>query len=201
MSVLSLFTVRVGNLHFSSKSLILKRDCEQSAHVAHYKRATVNNLLMLLFTKEQREQINLVALLKRAIWVIRSWFQQIVCKNERIAQNISFFVCYWQFPPVYRVGNLLTGFKSKSLVFWEKMSKWAIHSKKMSDSLIFGERPERFLHSCSFLVSDLSDLLTVAHFWWATWVNHSHRSFLVSDLSDSLKSLFKKEGMSKSLIF
>ena len=32
--------------------------------------------------------------------------------------------------------------------------------KKMSDLLIFGEQPERFAHGRSFLVSDLSDLLT-----------------------------------------
>ena len=49
------------------------------------------------------------------------------------------------------------------------------HWKILSDLLI-----------CSFLVSDLSDSLTVAHFWWATWANCSHRSFLVSDLSDLL---------------
>ena len=165
MSVLSLFTGRVGNSLFSSKSLILKRDCEQSAHVAHYKRATANNLLMLLFTKEQREQINLVALLKRGIWVIRLWFQQIVCKNERIAQNISFFVCYWQFPPVYRVGNLLTGFKSKSLQknerfahFW--WATWAI----LTQLLIFSKWPEWFTHSRSFLVSNLSESLTSLFF-------------------------------------
>ena len=34
--------------------------------------------------------------------------------------------------------------------------------KKTSDSLI-----------CSFLVSDLSDLLMVSHFWWVTWANCS----------------------------
>ena len=33
----------------------------------------------------------------------------------------------------------------------------------MSDSLIFGERPERFAYGRSFLVSDLSELLMVAH--------------------------------------
>ena len=32
--------------------------------------------------------------------------------------------------------------------------------KKMSNSLIFGEQPERFAHGCSFLVSDQRDTLT-----------------------------------------
>ena len=49
--------------------------------------------------------------------------------------------------------------------------------KKPSDSLIFGEQPERFANG------------------------RSHRSILVSDMSDSLTSLIKKEGMSESLIF
>ena len=57
-----------------------------------------------------------------------------------------------------------------------KMSKWAIRSKKQA--------------ICSF-----------AHFWLATCLICSHRSFLVSNLRDSLTSLTKKEGMIKSLIF
>ena len=60
--------------------------------------------------------------------------------------------------------------------------------KKISNSLIFGERPERFAHDRSFSLSDLSKSLMVAHFF-------------VSDLSDSLTSLTKKEEMSDSLIF
>ena len=44
----------------------------------------------------------------------------------------------------------------------------------MSDLLIFGEQPEQFAHG---------------------------RSFLVSDLSDSLTLLTKNEGMSESLNF
>ena len=38
---------------FCSKSLILKRDRKQFAHIALYKRATVNDLLTSLFTKER----------------------------------------------------------------------------------------------------------------------------------------------------
>ena len=36
--------------------------------------------------------------------------------------------------------------------------------KKTSDSIIFCERPEQFAHGCSFLVSDMSDLLTLLIF-------------------------------------
>ena len=52
----------------------------------------------------------------------------------------------------------------------------------------------------SFLVNDLSDLLMVAHFWWATWAICSHHSFLVSHPIVLLTYLIKKEGMSKSLV-
>ena len=86
-----------------------------------------------------------------------------------------------------RAGNLLFRFQSESLVFCPKMSKWAIRSKKWaihsftnfwwatwairSQSLISSERHERIAYDHSFLVSDLSDSLTIAHFLWATWVN------------------------------
>ena len=97
----------------------------------------------------------------------------------------------------------------RSSVFWANRSffaqKWANEwfaqkNERFTHSLIFGERPERFAHNCSFPLSDLSESLMVAHFWWATWAIRSHCSFLVSDLSDSLTSLTKKEEMSDSLI-
>ena len=71
----------------------------------------------------------------------------------------------------------------------KKMSDLLIHSFLVSDlsnSLIFGEQPERIAHGRSFMVSDLSD--------------RSHRSSLVRDLSDSLTSSTKNEGMSEWLI-
>ena len=61
----------------------------------------------------------------------------------------------------------------------KKTSDSLIHSFLVSNlsnslsSLIFGEWPERFAHSHSFDISDLSDSLTVAHLSWANWANHS----------------------------
>ena len=46
----------------------------------------------------------------------------------------------------YRGGNLLIGFLSESLVFCKKNERMSALLKKMSDVLIFGERPERFAH-------------------------------------------------------
>ena len=59
-------------------------------------------------------------------------------------------------------GNSLIGFLSESLIFLRKNLQMRDLLQKTSDSLIFGERPERFAHC--------------AHFWWATWAIHSHRS-------------------------
>ena len=82
----------------------------------------------------------------------------------------------------------------------ERMSN-SLKNKRFAHSIIICEHPERFAHGCSFFVSDLSESLMVAHFWRATLAICSHRSFLVSDLSDLLTSLTKNEGMSESLIF
>ena len=64
---------------------------------------------------------------------------------------------------ICRVGNSLIGFLGKLLVFCEKNERMSDLRQKTSNSLI-----------CSFLVSDLSDSLMLAHFWWATWANRSN---------------------------
>ena len=80
-------------------------------------------------------------------------------------------------------------FLSESFVFCEPKSKWAIWLEKTSDLLIH-----------SFIMSDLSESLTVTHLSWVTWVICSwslfwheqpewfahRRSFVLSDLSESL---------------
>ena len=81
-------------------------------------------------------------------------------------------------------------FLSESLVFCERKSKWAIRSEKMSDllicsfkmgnlseSLFWHERPERFAHSPSLILSNLSESLTVAHLIWAIWANERKSKF------------------------
>ena len=87
-------------------------------------------------------------------------------------------------------------FSDESLVWVIRTKKWAICSfahfwwatcSICSRSLISSERPEQ--------------IAQVAHFWWATWAIRSHCSFLVSNLSDLLTSLTKNEGMSESIIF
>ena len=59
--------------------------------------------------------------------------------------------------------------------FSQKKSELLIRSfimSNLSESLPAAhERPERFAHHHSFVPSDLSELLTVAHLSWAIWAN------------------------------
>ena len=100
-----------------------------------------------------------------------------------------------------------SGLGIRSLVFWANHSFFVKNEqmsnslKKMSNSHILVSEPERIAQGHSFLVSNLIKLLTVAHFWWATWAIRSQSLFCHEHLSDLLTSLLKKEGMSESLIF
>ena len=51
----------------------------------------------------------------------------------------------------------------------ERIACFLPKNERMSDSL------KKMSHSLirSFLVSDLSESLTIVHFLWATWANHS----------------------------
>ena len=100
--------------------------------------------------------------------LIYEWIARFLSKNERMSNSLK------------------------------KMSDSLIYSflvSDLSDSLIFGERPERFAHDCSFPLSDLSKSLMVAHFWWVIWAIRSHSSFDLSEMSDSLTKI---EKMSKN---
>ena len=84
--------------------------------------------------------------------------------------------------------------------FSEGIARFLPKNERFTHSLIFGERPERFAHDRSFPLSDLSESLMVAYFWWATWAIRSHHSFDLREMSDSLTSLTKKEEMSENKI-
>ena len=130
-----------------------------------------------------------------------------VCKNGLYSWNRS---CMWKLALSLNMNCWWDEEKCVSLLWymqgWEFTHRFSERSgpflgknKRMSDSL--KKTSNLLIHS--FLVSDLSKLLMVAHFWWATWAICAHRSILVSDLSNSLTSLIKKEGMRdwESLIF
>ena len=65
---------------------------------------------------------------------------------------------------------------SKSLIFCEWRSEWAIRSKKRAIR--------------SFIMSDLSESLTVAHLSWAIWANHSQSLIWSELMSDEQMSEF-----------
>ena len=83
-------------------------------------------------------------------------------KFSNICENVVYFyllcrgVEKWQ---GWEFAHLISGRITR---FWSKNEQMSDSLKKISDSLIR-----------SFLVSNLSDSLTIAHFLWATWANRS----------------------------
>ena len=82
---------------------------------------------------------------------------------------------------------------NRSFYVCERKSQWAICSKKRvirsfahlswatwgnrSRSHFWHDQPERFAHSRSFVLIDLSKSLKVAHFIWAIWANEQMSEF------------------------
>ena len=86
------------------------------------------------------------------------------------------------------IKNALTFFpKQKNLLFYIIIRAGNSLIGFLSESLIFGGQPERFAHGCSFLVSNLSDSLSLLIF--------GERPERFAHIAH------KKEGMSESLIF
>ena len=88
-------------------------------------------------------------------------------------QKVTHFQNATLFRALVRAWGMVPGLGITSLGFWANRSffakKWANEwfHQKTSDLLIR-----------SLLVSNLSKLLMVAHFWWETWAICSHCSFL-----------------------
>ena len=99
-------------------------------------------------------------------------------KFSNICENVVYFyllcrgVEKWQ---GWEFAHLISGRITR---FWSKNEQMSDSLKKISDSLIR-----------SFLVSNLSDSLTIAHFLCAIWAHCSWSLILVSNLSDLLTSL------------
>ena len=83
--------------------------------------------------------------------------------------NRSFFAKKWAnewFPPKNGRFAQKNERIAHSLIFGERPEGFA-------HSLIYHERPERIAHDRSFVMSDLSDSLTIAHLSWAILANRS----------------------------
>ena len=125
----------------------------------------VSNLLLSLCKKSDHEQITIVAfnkrvtmsdslssILKKAMWVICSWYKQIALKNKWFALNYSYFL--YVFDSFYLIfpgmGIRSTDFFSESLVFCEQKNKRVIPWEKMNNLLFFKERLWAIRSSCSW---------------------------------------------------
>ena len=148
-----------------------------------------SNLLICSFLVSNLRDLLMVTHFWWATWANHSW-SLIFAKwaTWAIRSHCSFLVSNLSGITHYKRGN-------------EQIARVFFTYKKRTKKYDFSQSflSELLIHS--FFMSDLSKLLMVAHFWWATWAIRSHGSFLVSDLSDALTSLIKKEGMSKLLVF
>ena len=113
-----------------------------------------------------------------ATWAIRSWSLIFGEQPERIAHGRSFLVSdlsdrshcppkmrEWANGSFFKIKKpYIKHTKNKILDFLPKIFERIAHS------LTYHERPERIAHGCSFVMSDLSDSLTVALLIWVTWV-------------------------------
>ena len=131
----------------------------------------------------------IIAHLSCATWAIRS------LRSEEMSESIASLKKFKKMLKTYTKYNLLNFFEGIAHLLWAK-EKWAICSKKTkqfahlswatrgkrSHLLICHERPERFAHSRSFVLSYLSESLTFAHFSSAIWANEQLANFQPWDL-------------------
>ena len=87
----------------------------------------------------------------------------------------------------------LPGLEIPSSFFWanhklferKRANEWFAQKKQwFAHLLIYLEWPEQIAHSHSFVLSPLSDSLTVGHLSWAIWAIAHSRSFNLGDLSE-----------------
>ena len=77
---------------------------------------------------------------------------------------------------IIRVGNSLIGFWVNHIFLWTAIN--SLRKKELfAHSFFCHEQPERIAHYHSFVKSDVSNSLTVALLFSATWVIHSHCSY------------------------
>ena len=99
--------------------------------------ATASESLLLLFTKQRLRANRSPCSVKRATWVIRSWFERITLKNKRFAQKIHIFCmllkvfhCFSPFLRANHSHRSLLSNRIDSLSFlFTKERLWAICSR------------------------------------------------------------------------
>ena len=113
----------------------------------------------------------------------RSWS---LIFGEQPEQFAHIAHCWWATWAICSHCSLIKEGMSKSLIFFNLQKKYRKRTKKynssqtcLSELLVFCERKTDLLKKksdsliCSFIMSDLSESLTVTHLSWANWVIHS----------------------------
>ena len=118
-------------------------------------------------------------------------YNRITLLNEKVLETFSCGA---------RAGNSLIGFPSESLVFCPKMSDSLIRSflvSDLSDSLMIAHFHRAMWANCSwllFLGEQPERFAHIAHFWWATWAIPSNRSEEMSDRERIAHIAHQKRG-------
>ena len=87
---------------------------------------------------------------------------QVIARNDILKEK---FALKWKEKPGLGIRSWV--FRANRSFFAQKYAneQFAQKNELFIHSLIFGERPERFSHTRSFTLSELSESLMVAHFW------------------------------------
>ena len=144
-----------------------------------------------------------------AMWVNHSWSLIFGERPERFAHIAHFWWATWAIhshrSPKNREWAICSFFNKKTYIKHIKKQDFRFFSQNF---FISSERPERITHGHLFVLSDLSDLLMVAYFLWATWaicsrsliclersewIPHS-RSFDLSEMSEWANERFPALG-------
>ena len=183
MEIRSLDFVRIAQKNkWFNHSLIFGERLSDLLKVAHFWWATWAYLSWTLIFGERPVQFAHIAHFWWVTWAIcshhslkkRDWLNCSFKKNiQKNTILVKFFVRIARFLRAKdwkeQISNLLR--KNKRFAHSLNYHEWAWVNCSLL--IICHERPERFTPSRSFDMSDLSDLLTVAHLSWAIWANHS----------------------------
>ena len=150
-------------------------------------------------------------------WANGSGFLAQKCANERFAQKNEQFghsLIFGEQPERFthithqKRGNewIAQFLNIKNLYKTYQKIKFRLFFAKIFEriaySLIYNEQPERITHGCSFVLSNLSESLTVAHLIWAKWMSERMSDELMSDerMSDFSALYFKIQLLFKTIL-
>ena len=174
----------------TSKSLIrsfLESDLRDSLTIANFLWAMWANRSWSLINGERPEQFAHIAHFWWATWAIHSHHslkkrEWVNCSFKKPTKNTILVKFFW-------VNRSFLWAK-------ERMSNSLRKNEQFAHLVIYHER---FAHSHSFVMSDLSESLTVAHLTWGIWANEQMSKWAMSEWAipnpakKQSKTYFKKQ--------